>query len=190
MHYFKFKLIWKSIPFLLLAFSSFPAIAQSAQKTEPAGLFQVSTLDALLQGVYNGSISVGELKRHGDFGLGTYEGLDGEMIVFDGHFYHMRSNGILTEASDTDMVPFVALTHFRPEVQYTIASGSMADISNLLDTLLPSRNYFYAIDRSRKTGLRPVRATALESLLNGHKTNDAVPAPWTPVGLVGDILIA
>src|SRR5689334_16377932 len=54
-------------------------------------LFQVSTLDALLQGIYSGSVTVGELKQHGDFGLGTYEGLDGEMIVVNGHYYHMRA---------------------------------------------------------------------------------------------------
>src|SRR5947209_6927470 len=50
-------------------------------------LFQVSTLDALLQGIYNGSFTVGQLKQQGDFGLGTYEGLDGEMIAVNGHYY-------------------------------------------------------------------------------------------------------
>ena len=108
-------------------------------------LFQVSTLDALLQGTYNGSFTVGQLKRNGDFGLGTYEGLDGEMIAVNGHFYQMRANGVLTESSDEQVVPFAAVTRFRPGVQFTLNQVSLPDLSALLDTVLPSKNYFYAI---------------------------------------------
>jgi len=114
--------------------------------TNGAGvLTQVSTLDALLQGLYNGSYTVGQLKRYGDFGLGTYEGLDGEMIVVDGHFYHMRANGLLSEAPDAEVAPFAVLTRFQPETQFTVRQLSLADVSTLIDTLLPSKNYFYAI---------------------------------------------
>jgi acetolactate decarboxylase len=108
-------------------------------------LFQVSTLDALSQGIYNGSLTVGQLKSRGDFGLGTYEGLDGEMIVAGGHYYHMRANGVLTEAADEEIVPFAAVTQFRPTVQFTANQLSFADLSALIDNYLPSPNYFYAI---------------------------------------------
>jgi hypothetical protein len=108
-------------------------------------LFQVSTLDGLLQGLYNGSFTIRQLKQFGNFGLGTYEGLDGEMIVVDGHFYHMRANGVLSEAADEEVAPFAVLTRFQPETQFTVAAMTIADLSNLIDTLLPSKNYFYAI---------------------------------------------
>ena len=108
-------------------------------------LFQVSTLDALLQGLYGGSYTVGQLKTKGDFGLGTYEGLDGEMIVANGHYYHMRSNGVLSEAADTDVAPFAAVTNFKADVEFTVNQVSLAQLSTLIDTLLPSKNYFYAI---------------------------------------------
>lgn len=111
----------------------------------PGVLFQVSTLDALSQGIYNGTLTVGQLKTYGDFGLGTYEGLDGEMIVAGGHYYHMRANGVLTEAADDEVVPFAAVTQFRPAVQFTANQLSMADLSTLIDKYLPSPNYFYAI---------------------------------------------
>jgi acetolactate decarboxylase len=110
-----------------------------------AVLFQVSTLDALLQGDYTGSLSVGQLKRLGDFGLGTYLGLDGEMIALGGHYYHMRSNGVLSESSDDEIVPFAAVTQFQHGTEFTVNQVSMADLSTLLDTTLPSKNYFYAI---------------------------------------------
>jgi len=61
-------------------------------------LFQVSTTSALVTGVDSGAITVGSLLRHGDFGLGTFEQLDGEMIVLDGHVYRARGNGEVLEA--------------------------------------------------------------------------------------------
>ena len=54
---------------------------------EHSTLFQVSTSTALVKGVYDGVVTVGELKQHGDFGLGTFDGLDFEMLALDGHFY-------------------------------------------------------------------------------------------------------
>jgi hypothetical protein len=53
-------------------------------------VFQNSTINALLEGVYNGSMTdYGELRRHGDFRLGTFNALDGEMIAFDEGFYQV-----------------------------------------------------------------------------------------------------
>jgi len=48
-------------------------------------LFQVSTSGGLVEGLYQGSVAVETLKQHGDFGQGTFEDLDGEMIALDGH---------------------------------------------------------------------------------------------------------
>lgn len=108
-------------------------------------LFQVSTLDALLQGIYNGSLTVGQLKQQGDFGLGTFQGIDGEMIAVNGHYYHMRANGILTESSDSEVSPFAAVTKFKSDVQFNVDQSTMAQLSSLIDSVLPSKNFFYAI---------------------------------------------
>ena len=56
-------------------------------------IFQNSTINALLEGVYDGSMTYGELRQHGDFGLGTFNALDGEMIAFDGDFYQIKADG-------------------------------------------------------------------------------------------------
>ena len=47
---------------------------------DPVEIFQTSTMAALLDGVYEGNVSIRELLRHGDFGLGTFNILDGEML--------------------------------------------------------------------------------------------------------------
>ena len=56
-------------------------------------LYQVSTAGALVEGVYQGAVSVGMVREHGDFGLGTFEDLDGEMVVLDGHVFRVSSSG-------------------------------------------------------------------------------------------------
>ena len=108
-------------------------------------LFQASTLDALSSGVYHGSFSLAEIRQHGDFGVGTYEGLVGEMILLNGRFFQMRSNGLLSEATEEQRSPFAVVTHFRPDAQFSIRQASLTQVAELIDTVLPSRNFFYAV---------------------------------------------
>ena len=77
-------------------------------------LFQVSTSGAMVQGVYKKAVTVGALRTHGDFGLGTFEGLDGEMMVLDGHVYQAHPDGAITSPPDAAAVPFASVTTFRP----------------------------------------------------------------------------
>ncbi|MFE1561001.1 acetolactate decarboxylase, partial [Streptomyces sp. NPDC058734] len=56
-------------------------------------IFQTSTMTAMLEGVYEGTTTIAELRRHGDFGIGTFDRLDGEMIVLDGRCYRLRGRG-------------------------------------------------------------------------------------------------
>src|SRR5215472_16103940 len=51
-------------------------------------MFQVSTVTALVEGIFQGAVRVATLREHGDLGLGTFEGLDGEMVIVDGHYTH------------------------------------------------------------------------------------------------------
>jgi acetolactate decarboxylase len=44
-------------------------------------------------GVYDGVQPAGEIEKHGDFGIGTFEALDGEMIAVDGRYYQVTSDG-------------------------------------------------------------------------------------------------
>ncbi len=67
---------------LLIIFSSCGVALAGDQQV----LFQTSTLQALMNGVYDGDCSFGELAKHGDFGLGTFAALDGEMVALKGRF--------------------------------------------------------------------------------------------------------
>lgn len=75
-------------------------------------VYQVSVIDALMQGVMEGVISVRALLRRGDFGIGTFEGLGGELIVLDGKAYNCRNDGTVAEADPGDMISFAQVTSF------------------------------------------------------------------------------
>src|ERR1700739_4074750 len=60
---------------------------------EDQTVFQTSTVKALMEGAPTGDMTRGELKTHGDFGLGTFDGLDGEMIELDGMVFQVRADG-------------------------------------------------------------------------------------------------
>ena len=72
---------------------AFCLAAGALHAAETGRLFQTSTLQALMAGVYDGDLTFQELARHGDFGLGTFEALDGGMIALDGAFYQIKADG-------------------------------------------------------------------------------------------------
>ena len=113
-------------------------------------LFQVSTIDALFEGIYDGDITCADLKVHGDFGIGTFNGLDGEMIELGGNFYQVRSDGVAYRADDSTKVHFAEVTFFDPDktavLDKTTCSGmDYKRLEHYLDTLLPTENIFYAV---------------------------------------------
>jgi acetolactate decarboxylase len=109
-------------------------------------LFQASTLQALMNGVYDGDFSFGDLTKHGDFGLGTFEALDGEMVGLDGKFYQVKTDGKAYPVSPTQKTPFGEVTFFKADK--TLELNGTPDLKQLeqhLSTRLPSENFPYAI---------------------------------------------
>jgi acetolactate decarboxylase len=108
-------------------------------------LFQVSTAGALVKGVYDGVVTIGALKEHGDFALGTFDGLDGEMLALDGRFYQVQSSGAVSEVGDNVTVPFAVVTRFRAEHVLTLDSvASFDDLAVQLDSMRRTDNLFCA----------------------------------------------
>jgi acetolactate decarboxylase len=75
-------------------------------------LFQVSTSAALVEGVYQGAVRVSRLLRHGDFGLGTFVDLDGEMVVLDSVCYQISATGAIAPVDGTRLIPYAVVTRF------------------------------------------------------------------------------
>ena len=108
-------------------------------------LFQVSTSGALVAGLYSGAVSSGLILEHGDFGLGTFENLDGEMVVLDGHVYRVQGNGKVSEAPADAAAPFAVVTRFAPQLDLEMASADSLDaLTGLCNEHRSSNNIFYA----------------------------------------------
>lgn len=109
-------------------------------------LFQTSTINALLKGDYDGTMTFGQLKHHGNFGLGTVNTLNGEMVGLDGKFYQIKTNGKAYLINDTMKTPFAEVTFFKADTTVTLNDSieSYAQLQTYLDRLLPTPNIFFA----------------------------------------------
>jgi acetolactate decarboxylase len=115
-------------------------------RVEHGTLFQVSTAGALVAGLYHGEVTVGDLREHGDFGLGTFEALDGEMVVLDGHFYQVRGDGTVAEVAPEVRSPYAMVTRFPAGGEVNFADcRDLASLHAQLDRLRDSQNVFYAV---------------------------------------------
>ncbi len=108
---------------LLLAITGCRTVPCQAPLTDVAGVYQYSTLQALIEGVYDGERTLAELRRHGDFGIGTFNALDGEMILLDGAFYQVRADGAVYQPPLQTRTPFAAVVSFTAEETWELPAG-------------------------------------------------------------------
>ena len=117
------------------------------EKSDPPGeVYQIATMQALLDGVYDGDVPVRDLLAHGDFGLGTFNALDGELLIIDSVCYQLRSDGSATVATVDELVPFAVVTRFRPQQTIEITEPhDRAAVTALIDASLDSANLMVAV---------------------------------------------
>ena len=109
-------------------------------------IFQAATIRSLMAGSYNGFVDFAQLKRHGDFGLGTFDGLDGEMVALDGAFFQVGMDGKPVEVSDETTSPWAMVTYFDPDLAFTLSEPlDYAGLKAVLNGLRPSEHLFYAV---------------------------------------------
>lgn len=111
-------------------------------------LYQHGTLAMLVEGMLKGTMPVSELLKHGDTGLGTGEGLDGELVILDGTPYIARADGTVLVADDNFPVPYASV-HFQKDTRRTLTFAGekvkMADLHDYICTKFPYENIFYGI---------------------------------------------
>jgi acetolactate decarboxylase len=109
------------------------------REREPHVLFQASTIGALLDGAFEGDLSVHELAQHGDLGLGTLNHLDGEMIAIGGGFFRADVDGDVTRIPPAERTPFAVMTAFEPTVdeRLPVQETSHEELLARLNELVP-----------------------------------------------------
>lgn len=113
---------------------------------ERHALFQTSLMAALLDGIYEDDMTVDELLGHGDFGIGTFNALDGEMVVVDGVAYRLRGDGTADAVAGDAATPYAVVTDFSPTITRALPAGATrAEASAAIDAIAASANYMYAL---------------------------------------------
>jgi len=128
--------------FFLATILSVTGVSYAGQDT----LTQISTIDALMSGIYDGETTLQALKEKGDFGLGTFNTLDGEMVLLGGEFFRINGKGAVERPDLKTKTPFAAVTFFEADRIVPLKKG--LDFKALVaatDKMLPTANMFYAI---------------------------------------------
>ena len=117
-----------------------------AGKRKTNRLYQTSTMTALLCAVYDGETTMAQLLEHGDFGIGTFDALDGELILLDGVVRQFRDEGQAAEVSPDTRTPFACATFFEPEQTVRIDRPlSKHEFEQLVDRMVGNDNLFAAL---------------------------------------------
>ena len=131
-----------------LIFQTLLLVLLGCSGTKTQELVQISTIDALLQGVYDGNTSLQTLSENGNFGIGTLNGLDGELILLDGNFYQVRDDGKIYQPELSACIPFASVTYFNPEKELQVEALSFIGLKTKIDSLMPGSNLFFGIKLS------------------------------------------
>ena len=122
------------------------ASASPATACDPETLYQVSTLSALIDGLYQPATTVGALKLQGDTGIGTFAALDGEMVMLDDDVFQVLADGSVTRPADAVGSPFAAVTTFAADKTVPLAGlDDYAALQRRLDAELDGVNHIYAL---------------------------------------------
>jgi acetolactate decarboxylase len=117
-----------------------------SQAVEKHQLTQISIINALMLGEYDGAVNMQELLRYGTFGLGTLDHLDGELIILDGRAYQAKADGTVAELAPQTTTPFAVITHFEKVGDFSCSSpGNLDELESRLDAVLPNRDLFFAV---------------------------------------------
>jgi len=108
-------------------------------------LYQVSTINSLMAGNFDGIKTIEDVSKRGDIGIGTFDTLDGELVMIDGIVYKVKSSGVVEKPDVKVTLPFSAVTFF--DVDNSAELGPVKDLDELkaaLDKMIVKKDRFYA----------------------------------------------
>lgn len=136
------KILASVLAGLLLGSTGYAAAA------DRESLAQVALLQSLAQGYFGGTVTSGQLRKLGDTGIGTFEGLNGEMIVLDGKVYQALGDGRVLVAPDKTIIPYATVTFFDQDIAVSLKDiKDKAAFEKVLDDTVQKQgaNSFYMV---------------------------------------------
>lgn len=109
-------------------------------------IYQTSLMSALIGGVYEGQVTMAELLKHGDFGLGTFNSLDGELVALNNKIYQLRSDSSARSVRPEQKTPFAVMTFFQPtEKRHFKHKISREQLHDVINEVVETDNLFCAL---------------------------------------------
>lgn len=104
-----------------------PATSDSGSVLDGDGVWQVGTITELSAGDMTGVVPIGELPSYGDLGLGTFDRLDGELVMVDGTVWQVPVDGIPVEPPPELTTPFAQVTTFEADRTFEVPAGTTCE---------------------------------------------------------------
>lgn len=170
--------------------------------TEKA-LYQLSTISSLINGDYDGRVSIESLSRQGDFGIGTYHQLDGEMIYYHNEFYKVTADGVVRTVKPNETAPFATICWFTPTIGFDInLLKSIEQLDSIIQKQVPDNQSIYAVEiiggfdtltlrsvpKQEKPYKKMVEVAKHQSVFNYGQTNGALIGFYGPTA-TKDIMV-
>ena len=109
-------------------------------------LYVSAPIAALVEGIFREDKSIHNLLTHGNLGLGTFNDLDGEMVILDGEAYRIDVDGVAFKVEGSNLSPFACVTHFKPNLKLDIkTSMSYERFLESISEKFRSENFIYAL---------------------------------------------
>jgi acetolactate decarboxylase len=143
-------------------------------------MYQYSIIDALMAGVFDGDLNIASLKTKGDFGVGTFNKVDGELLMHNGRVYKVSYDGSVSEAKNTDSTSAAFVKFFKADTAVTIKGENLSYEKvqeHLIKILNPNEIYAIRVNGDFSTmttrAARPAKAP-YKTLTEHLKANQAI----------------
>lgn len=127
-------------------------------------LFQLSNAHVIKEGDFDGRITLKRLKTKGDFGIGTFDRLDGEMAELGGVIYQTKSDGRVYQPGDGLKTPFAMVTFFTADKSFDVERcENYQELAKLIEAQLPDKDRIYALRIEGEFAYLKLRSAAMQS---------------------------
>ncbi len=114
--------------------------------SEEDALYQVSAFNVFASGNFERNITFADLAKHGDFGIGTLNGLNGEMIALDGKFYQIPVTGVPRDIGLSEKTPYATVSFFEKDFTFQVENvSSYLNLTSIINSTIANYNFIYAI---------------------------------------------
>ena len=130
--------------------------------THKIKVYQTGTVNSLSDAVYDGDTSIQACKTYGDFGIGTFDLVAGELIACDNVYYRADAHCRLAIAPDHSILPYAVVCPFVPDISISIPSCTYTVLKTLLSQHITSLNYIYAFKIDAKFSAIKIRSESCQ----------------------------